>query len=498
MHSSQRSQEYSPSGPVETRAALAQLWQAAGQPAEALSHIRLTGTEPVLPSSFAVGTAAQASIAASALAAAELWHLRCGRHQLVTVDMRHAAIEFRSERYFRVDGQAPSDVWDKIAGIYRCGDGRWVRLHTNFPHHRDGVLALLACDYEKAAVQKALLDWRAEEFEEAAAQAGLVATAKRSFEEWDHHPQGAAVAALPVFSIERIGDAPPQPLRVALRPLGGVRVLDLTRIIAGPVCGRALAAHGADVLLVTAPHLPSIEPLVIDTGRGKLSCQIDLRDTAGQSALRALLRDTDVFVQGYRPGALQSLGFGPEQVAQLRPGIVYVSLSAYSHVGPWADRRGFDSLVQTASGFNEAEAQAAGTDQPRPLPAQALDHAAGYLMAFGAITALTRRCTEGGSWHVRVSLAQTGKWLRQLGRIEHGLSCAETSFDDVQDLLEEHDSGFGRLTAVRHAAQLSETPARWARPSMPLGAHAAQLSETPARWARPSMPLGAHVAAWPA
>jgi crotonobetainyl-CoA:carnitine CoA-transferase CaiB-like acyl-CoA transferase len=133
--------------------------------------------------------------------------------------------------------------------------------------------------------------------------------------------------------------------------------------------------------------------------------------------------------------------------------------------------------VQTASGFNEAEAQAAGTDQPRPLPAQALDHAAGYLMAFGAITALIRRCAEGGSWHVRVSLAQTGKWLRQLGRIEHGLSCAETSFDDVQDLLEEHDSGFGRLTAVRHAAQLSETPARWARASMPLGAHLAAWPE---------------------
>src|SRR5438132_4702051 len=248
MLPSQRSQEYSPSRPVETRAALAELWQAAGQPTEALSHIRLTGAEPVLPSSFAIGTAAQASIAASALAAAELWHLRCGLRQLVTVDMRHAAIEFRSERYFRVDGQAPSDPWDKIAGIYRCGDGRWVRLHTNFPHHRDGMLALLACDYDKAAVQEALLDWHAEEFEEAAAQAGLVATAKRSFEEWDHHPQGIAVAALPIFSIERIGDASPRPLPAAPRPLSGVRVLDLTRIIAGPVCGRALAAPRADVL----------------------------------------------------------------------------------------------------------------------------------------------------------------------------------------------------------------------------------------------------------
>ena len=466
----------SPSGlsmPVEAHAALAELWQAAGQSTEALSHVRLTGAEPVLPSSFAVGTAAQASIAASALAAAELWRLRGGEDQRVTVDMRHAAIEFRSERYFRVDGKGPAEIWDKIAGIYRCGDGGWVRLHTNFPHHRDGVLALLACDYDKAAVQQALLNWRAEEFEESAAQRGLVVTAKRSFEEWDRHPQGIAVAALPVFSIERIGDAPAQPLRVAPRPLAGVHVLDLTRIIAGPVCGRALAAHGADVLLVTASHLPAIEPLVIDTGRGKLSCRIDLRDAGGRSTLHALLRDADVFIQGYRPGAIQSLGFGSEQVAELRPGIVYVSLSAYSHVGPWAHRRGFDSLVQTATGFNEAEAQAAGTDQPRPLPAQALDHAAGYLMALGAIAALARRCTEGGSWHVRVSLAQTGRWLRQLGRIERGLSCDETSFNDVQSFVEEHDSGFGRLSTIRHAAQLSETPARWARPSMPLGAHVA-------------------------
>jgi crotonobetainyl-CoA:carnitine CoA-transferase CaiB-like acyl-CoA transferase len=444
--------------------ALTQLWQAAGQSPEAMSNVRLPGADPVLPSSFAVGTAAQASIAASALAAAELWCLRGGRH---------AAVEFRSERYLRVDGKALAEFRDKIAGTYRCGDGRWVRLHTNFAHHRDGVLALLASDYDKASVEKALRGWRAEDFEEAAARAGLVVTAQRSFEEWDRHPQGIAVAALPVFSIERIGEAPPRPLARAARPLDGVRVLDLTRIIAGPVCGRTLAAHGADVLLVTAAHLPAIEPLVIDTGRGKLSCRIDLREAAGKAALEALAREADVFVQGYRPGALQSLGFGPERMARLRPGIVCVSLCAYGHTGPWAGRRGFDSLVQTATGFNGAEAQAAGSDRPRPLPAQALDHAAGYLMAFGAITALARRCTEGGSWHVRVSLAQVGRWLRGLGRVEQGLACPELAFDDVREYLEEQDSGFGRLTAVRHAAQLSQTPAGWLRPSMPLGAHRA-------------------------
>ena len=451
--------------------ALGSLWREAGQDAAALAHVELPGAEPVLPSSFAVGTAAQVSIAAAALAAAELWRLRTGEHQRVRVPMRDAAIEFRSERYLRVDGQPTPEPWDKIAGAYRCGDGRWVRLHTNFPHHRDGVLALLGCEHDRAAVARALQDWKAEAFETATAEAGLVATAMRSFAEWDAHPQGRALQRLPVLSIEKIGDAPAEGLPAATRPLGGLRVLDLTRVIAGPVCGRCLAAHGADVLLITAPQLPFFLPLVIDSGRGKLSAQLDLRQEPAREQMRELIRGGDVFVQGYRPGGLRALGFGPEEVATLRPGIVYVSLSAYGHEGPWAERRGFDSLVQTASGFNAAEAEAAGADQPRPLPAQALDHASGYLMAFGAMTALARRAREGGSWHVRVSLAQTGRWIRELGRIDGGLDRSDPGFEDVRDRLDDSPSGFGRLTAVRHAAELARTPAHWSRPSVPLGTH---------------------------
>jgi crotonobetainyl-CoA:carnitine CoA-transferase CaiB-like acyl-CoA transferase len=450
---------------------LAALWRRAGQPDVALGAVDLTGAEPVLPSTFAVGTAAQSTIAASALAASELWRLRTGKQQRVSVSMRDAAIEFRSERYLRIAGKPAPELWDKIAGLYRCGDGRWVRLHTNFPHHRDGVLKLLDCEHDRAAVQQALDGWQAEAFETAAAEAGLVVTATRSFAEWDAHPQGKALAAMPVFAIERIGDAPPQPLPAGGRPLAGVRVLDLTRVIAGPVCGRTLAAHGADVMLVTAAHLPQMGPLVIDSGRGKLSAFVDLRNGAGHATLGSLLREADIFVQGYRPGAIAHAGFSPEQAAQLRPGIVYVSLCAYGRAGPWANRRGFDSLVQNANGMNHAEAEAASAAQPKPLPCQALDHGAGYLMAFGAMTALARRVTEGGSWHVRVSLAQTGHWIRSLGRID-GLGLTDPGFDDVGDRLYEVDSGFGKLTAVRHAAALSETPARWERPSVPVGTHA--------------------------
>ena len=452
----------------QTANVLAGLWRTAGQDDAALSAVELTGAEPVLPSSFAVGTAAQATLAASALAANELWRLRTGRRQRVAVDMRAAAIEFRSERYLRVDGKVPAEYHDSIAGLYCCGDGRWMRLHTNLPHHCSGLLKLLGCEHDRAAVQRTLDGWKAEKLEDAAAAAGLVVTACRSFAEWDHHPQGQAVAALPPFSIEQIGDAPAKPLPAAGRPLAGIKVLDLTRIIAGPVCGRTLAAHGADVLLVTAPHLPSMRPLVIDTGRGKLSTSIDLREQGGRNTLAALIHDADVFVQGYRPGAVAAFGFSPEEAAKIRPGLVYVSLCAYGHAGPWAGRRGFDSLVQTASGFNAAEAEAFGQSKPRELPAQELDHATGYLLAFAAMTALKRRAEQGGSWHVRCSLAQTGYWLRTLGRIG-GTQCPDPRSNDVRDLLEEGPSGFGRLTSVRHAASMSETPPRWARQSVPLG-----------------------------
>src|SRR5215213_5550698 len=294
---------------ANSREALAALWGLAGQPQAALDAVTLTGREPALPSSFTVGTAAQTTIAASALAAAELWRLRTGRMQRVSIDMRDAAIEFRSERYMRLNGEPPKELWDKIAGLYRCADGRWVRLHTNFPHHRDGVLKLLGCDYTCEAVQRALDGWEAEKFETAAAEAGLVVTMTRSFAEWDAHPQGRAVASLPAFTIEKIGDAPPQPLPPGDRPLGGVHVLDLTRVIAGPVCGRTLAAHGADVMLVTSPHLPQMMPLVMDSGRGKLSTFIDLRDAAGRDTLANLTRESDIFVQGFRPGAVGSHGF---------------------------------------------------------------------------------------------------------------------------------------------------------------------------------------------
>jgi crotonobetainyl-CoA:carnitine CoA-transferase CaiB-like acyl-CoA transferase len=454
---------------------LSRLWALAGGEPAALDAVTLTGEEPQLPSSFRVAAAAQTSIAAAALAAAQLWKLRSGQGQDIAVDMRHAVVECRSERYLRLDDTPPPPAWDAIAGVYKTRGQRFVRLHTNFPHHRDAVCSVLKCKAERDEVQAALMAWDAEAFETAAYEAGGVVSMMRSYDEWSATPQARALAALPVITFEKIGEAAPKPWPAGDRPLAGLRVLDLSRVIAGPVAGRTLAAHGADVMLVSSPELPAIPWLTIDTGRGKLSTFLDLKREEGRNQMKALLAEADIFSQGYRPQALADLGFSPEEAAAINPGIVYVSLSAYGHVGPWSSRRGFDSLVQTSTGFNHAEGQAAGVDGPKELPAQILDHATGYLMAFGAMMAKARQSQEGGSWHVRVSLAQTGRWLWDLGRIAEGLKTEDLKGEAVLPFVEQVPSGFGSLQAIRHAAQLSRTPAFWSRPAMPLGSH-------PPRW----------------
>jgi len=385
--------------------------------------------------------------------------------------MRHAAIEFRSEHYLTVGGSAPASYTDPLFRAYRTGDGGYIRLHMNFPHHRAAILKLLGCAPAREAIEAALKDWEAVAFETQAYRHGGVVAAMRTPEEWAKHPQAAAVATMPPVRIEKIGEAPPRPQPHGERPLGGLRVLDLTRIIAGPVAGRVLAAHGADVMLISAPDLPFVDWLVKDTGRGKLAAYADLATPEGRAALQELITGADILLQAFRPGALGNRGFGPQDVAAMRPGIVYASLSAYGNTGPWASRRGFDSLVQTATGFNAAEAQAAGVRGPKELPCQALDHASGYLLSFGAMMARIRQAREGGSWLVSVSLAATGRWIWNLRRIEGGFSCALPSRTDVADLLETSESPFGTFRAVRHAAQLSATPARWTRPAVPLGTH---------------------------
>lgn len=454
---------------------LRDLWRMAEADPGALASVHFTDTEHSLPSSFQVGPAAAATIAAQALAAAQTWQARGGQPQAIEVSMRRALAMFRSDRYLTVDGQPPKDESSPIFGYHRSTDDRWVQIHTHFPHHHQGVLQVLGCADSRAAVAAAMAQCQAAELEARFAAAGLCAALVRTAEEWRAHPQGVAVAALPLFEIERIGDARPEPIghaQPALRPLQGVRVLDLSRVIAAPVAARTLAQHGADVLAIGAAHLPNTGSLVIDTGRGKRSARIDLREASGQAFLHELVRGADVFLQAYRPGALAARGFGAQALAGLRPGLVHVSLSAYGHIGPWALRRGFDSLVQSASGIAFDEGKAASLSMPGKLPCQALDHATGYLAAFGAMVALQRRAVEGGSWQVRVSLAQTGHWLRSLGRDVEGLGAPELTAEEITPWRHDIPTAFGGISAIAPVEQMALTPAFFDLPPARPGTHA--------------------------
>jgi crotonobetainyl-CoA:carnitine CoA-transferase CaiB-like acyl-CoA transferase len=385
--------------------------------------------------------------------------------------MDHAVAEFQSERFVSIDGQVAKGFRDPLAGVFPCRNGGWFRPHITFPQHKGCLAQLLGIpeNPDRATFAAAIKRWDATALEDAAMECGAVGAALRTFAEWDGSPQARAVAEAPLLRIERIGDAPRQDAAPgSAQPLSQIRVLDLTRVIAGPVCGRAFAAYGAQVLAISSPRLPSIAQLVLDTNRGKFSASLDLDVEDEASCLRELVGGADIFLQNYRPESLKRRGFGPEELAQIRPGIIYAQLSAYGRSGPWAERRGFDSLVQTAVGFNHAEMVAARSEHPQELPCQVLDHACGQLLALGAMIALERRTAEGGSWLVETSLATTGHWLRQLGRLETGLMTPYHAPDERFYTFQK-SSDWGCLGGIRPAAQLPGVAVELTRATPRLG-----------------------------
>ncbi len=441
-----------------------------GLPAPDPAQVEIAGADPVLPTRFRVGEAAAAALAACGLAASRLQQHRRGRSQRVRVDVVGAAASLLGFLFQRAEGDVAIPAFDparNVTAIYPTRDGRHFLLHGSFPDTQAKALALLGCRDDVAEVAKRIASWDAQALEDAIAERGLCGARVRSAAEWAGEAQGRALAPLPVVELIRIGDSPPEAFAPAERPLSGVRVLDLTRVLAGPTCGRTLASHGADVLRIGSPKLPSIPPFVIDTSHGKRSAFLDLDDARDVERLRALARDADVFTQGYRSGALARRGFGPEDLHRLRPGIVYTSINCYGHEGPWRGRPGWEQLAQAVTGIADEHG---GAKTPQLLPAAATDYNTGYLAALGTMLALERRAREGGSWHVRASLCQTGMWLARMRRADvagPGLRPAE-----IAPFLTRSETAWGPLTHLGPIVELSDTPAAWSRPTTPLGAHA--------------------------
>lgn len=449
-----------------------------GLPAAASNAIICDGPAPGCRP--AVGEAAAVALSAVASAAALLWQMRGGSAQSVSISTLQAAATLRSYTLQTLDGLspggAPSDA-TPLAQFYRTRDDRQFFIHGVLPHLAEGTLRVLGLGEPGfSEIAQAVATWDALALEDALAAAGMCGAYARSAAEWNAHPQQQATAAAGPLEILRIGDAPPEPLPHGLspgvRPLSGIRVLDLTRILAGPTCGRTLAEHGAEVLLISAPKLASVKAFVLDTGPGKRSAYLDLDVPADLATLQTLITGTDVFSQSFRTGRLARRGLAPAALAAARPGIVCVSINCYGHQGPWAGRPGWDQLAAAATGLAQMQGEPEGL--PRLLNCAACDYVTGYLAALGVLTALQRRVTEGGSWEVRVSLAQTGRWLRNFA-VPHSIGTS-VDLSVPSSYFMESDTPLGRLRHLAPVVRMSETPPHWALPAVPLGYH-------PAAWA---------------
>ncbi|WP_328435078.1 CoA transferase [Streptomyces sp. NBC_00425] len=461
-------------------------WSELGGDPALLTRVSTVVRDGALPARLPVRQLARACVGACALAAAELGARRAGLPETpeVRVDDAAVAAAFVSERQTLVDDRAPV-LFAPLSRFWRTADG-WVRTHANYPHHRERLLSALglpadadSANSRPAAVESVLAGRRAGDVEDAVHAAGGLAVALRTPRQWASHEQAAAIAGRPLVERSRLDGARVRALAPVgggpLLPAAGVRVLDLTRVLAGPVATRTLALLGADVLRVDAPGLPELPDQHADTGFGKRSALLDL--AVDRRTFEELLATADVVVTGYRPGALDRFGLAPEALAERRPGVVVAQVSAWGAYGPWGDRRGFDSLVQAATGIAAVEGSA---ERPGALPAQALDHGTGYLLAAGVLRALTEQSADGGARLVRLALARTAAWLTddaRSGEGDPGQDVRRTGDDrlDPTPWLAHTDSPLGRLRYVLPPVRFVGGPADWARPPGRWGAD-------PARW----------------
>jgi crotonobetainyl-CoA:carnitine CoA-transferase CaiB-like acyl-CoA transferase len=433
-------------------------WTAIGGDAAALDSLTFTG-DGGLPSTYAVTDLAGGAIGVAALAVSDLIAARSGALPAVSVDRRLASFWFGWS--IRPIGWKMQASWDPIAGDYPAQDG-WIRLHTNAPHHRAAAERVLAQPADRAAVARAVAGWDKRELETAIVEAGGCATEMLSVHEWAEHPQGRAVAAEPLVHIAH-GDAARSPWAPSpSRPLEGLRVLDLTRVLAGPVASRLLAGYGAQVLRIDPQHWD--EPGVIpEVTLGKRCAELDLKNPRGRATFEALLSKADVLLHGYRPDALDRLGYDSAARRRLSPGLIDVALGAYGRTGPWAVRRGFDSLVQMSSGIAEAGMRWRQADKPVPLPVQALDHTTGYLMAATAIRGVRRRLTDGIGTQARLSLARTAKLLVDAGDGHSETAPAPETAADLAPAIEATD--WGEARRINPPAVVQDAPMRWTIPA---------------------------------
>jgi crotonobetainyl-CoA:carnitine CoA-transferase CaiB-like acyl-CoA transferase len=441
--------------------------------ADAGGGVTIVGRDPAVDSPHRLGGAMAVAAAAQGTALAALWRLQTGRGQDVSVDVRRAAHAVHPSRYLKQHGYPIGFDFtfpEPGNGYFRTGDGRWVYLVSTRPNLRNGLLQLLDCANEAGAIAATVLKWKASDLEDACAERALPVSLARSPAEWRSHPHGRALLDQPLIEIERIGDGEPKQWGRGKRPLSGLRVLDLSHILAGPGLARTLAEQDADVLRISAPRQTDPINFMLDTGFGKRSAFLNFDTRGDVERGRQLAREADVVVQSYSPGSLARRGLSMEQLVEGHPGLIYVSLSCFGDCGgPWSQRVGFDHNAQSTTGISWVEG---GQDSPRLPPTTLVaDYITAYLGTAGVLTALLRRAREGGSYHVKVSLARTCMWIQDLGYLERGQvvnSLTPKTFT--------MDGPFGELEYLSPITSFSATPASWNTPPLLFGASRAAWS----------------------
>ncbi len=426
-----------------------------------------------LPSWFETTELAASSFMAAGQAVAQLIGSKHTTPNVI-VDKRLASLWF--DKTLHPSGWQQAIEWDEIAGDYATRDG-WIRLHTNAPHHKIAALNVLQCDPEREEVVNTVAGWDAFELQEAIVSAKGAAAQMLSMNQWQQHPQGKSVAQEPLVHLQKIPNGRSRNSKSpgiidVVRPLAGIKVLDLTRVIAGPVCTRFLAAYGAEVLRIDPPYWdePSIVP---EMTLGKHCAQLDLKTAKGKAQLLSLVSEADVVVHGYRSDALDALGLGSDVLREHAPQIIDIALCAYGWSGPWAQRRGFDSLVQMSCGFAHHGMVQQAAEKPTPLPVQALDHATGYLMAAAAVHSLRAREREGQCWSARLSLASTAALLSQHRRSSPAKPFSARQSKDIDETIE--NTQWGEARRVRFPVSIGGCVAAWGKP-------AGDLKSAPAQW----------------
>lgn len=454
--------------------------------------VKITGKDPVTDSPWRIGEAAAAALAAQAVAVSEIWNIRKGglQGQKIEIDVSDAALSTLRCNYMRQNGYSVPlpDIDYPTVGMYQTKDKKFVFINGGYPALRRGILRILNCPDDRTAISAALMKWNAAEIEKEAQSKGFCCAMCRSPEEWIQSEHGKVLYES-IFSngmvnpveIEKISDSDPQPFKAlsqSSRPLSGIKVLDITHVLAGPTCGMMLAEQDATVMRINGPQLPTILPFVMDTGHGKLNSQIDLKSSEGKSLLWDLIENgADVLSYSYRPKRLDSMGFSPEAIAQRLKkkgkGIIYASINCYGHFGPWKDLPGWEQLAQAATGLASVQG---GNSHPHLLPTYPDDYITGYLAAYGILSALIRRAKEGGSYHVKVSLCATAMWLQSFGRV-NSAELPPKAIDDkkIQKLMISNDNTpYGALSYLGHPVKYSLTKAAWDRPTVPVGFNKAQ------------------------